>query len=176
MNRLLPLALLAAGCGPLDRTMPPRLDPAGQKDVDAAWDAALAPVGKHDRRQWLDALVGTQAYQTGVDTLTLRSEKAFAGGRAVMEVSFDRAKPDDDRLVVTVFDREGKAVRREQYTRAEVEQTTKDLLDPNRNTPPQPDDPPEVARQRAETAARWQQVRAMMPKGFQDAPPKAEAK
>jgi len=74
MHRILLLGvLIAAGCGPLDRPMPTRLDDEGQKEVDAAWNSALAPVGKYDRQRWLDALEGCQAYQVGVDTLTFRS-------------------------------------------------------------------------------------------------------
>src|SRR5688500_478557 len=111
MKRLLFLfvaVVVVAGCGPLDRPMPTRLNPGDQKQVDAAWDAALTPVGKYDRQRWLDALVGTQAYQAGVDVLTFRSEKAFASGKVVMEVFFDRAKPGEDRFVVTVLDKAGK--------------------------------------------------------------------
>ena len=153
------LVLLAAGCGPLDRPMPARLDDNTQKEVNAAWDAALAPVGKYDRRRWLDALVGTQLYQFGVDTLSFRSEKAFAGGRVVMEVSFDRSKPADDRLTLTVLDPTGKPVRREVYSRAEVEQTARDLFDPARNQP---------AGQRAEAGERWKQIQDMLPKPRED--------
>ena len=129
-----------------------RLPPEDQKGVDAAWDAALTPVEKYDRQRWLDTLVGTQAYQAGVDTLTFRSEKAFAGGKVVMEVFYDRAKPGDDRFVVTVLDRQGKQLRQEKYTRTEVEQTAKDLFDHSGN--PQP---PAVE-------ARWKQIGEMMPK------------
>jgi len=153
-----------AGCGPMDRPMPPRPSADEQKQIDAAWDAALAPVDKYDRQQWLDALVGTQAYQAGVDTLTFRSEKAFARGKVVMEVFYDRAKPAADRLVVTVFDTAGKQVRQETYTRADVERTAKELFDQCRNTPPQPTDPPELVKKRADVEVRWKAIEGMMPR------------
>lgn len=164
MKRLLLLALLAGGCGPLDRPMPPRLNPEDQKTVDSAWDAALGPVGKYDRQRWLDALIGTQAYQAGVDALTFRSEKSFAGGRVVMEVIFDRAKPEEDRFSLTVIDKAGNVVRQEKFSREEVEQTSRDLFDPKWNAPPRADDPPEVAQQRAARDARWKHVHEMLPK------------
>lgn len=154
---------LFVGCGPLDRPMPPRLAPDSQKEIDAAWDAALTPVGKYDRRQWLDALVGTQAYQAGVDTLTFRSEKRFAGGTVVMELVYDRARPDADRFTVTVLDKAGKRLRQETYSRADIEDTARDLFDPTRTAPTQPTDPPELAKRRAEIEARWKKIAEMMP-------------
>jgi hypothetical protein len=105
--------------------------------------------------------VGTQAYQAGVDTVTFRSEKAFAGGRVVMEVFYDRAKPEGDRFVVTVLDKAGTMARRETYARADVEQTAKDLFD--RGTP-QPNDPPEVVRRKAAVEERWKKIEEMLPK------------
>jgi hypothetical protein len=154
MRRAFLVALFAAaGCGPLPKPMPDRLDAQAQKEIDAAWDAALAPVGRYDRRRWLDALVGTHAYQAGVDTFTMRSEKRFAGGRVVMEVHFDRAKPDDDRFVVTVFDQAGAVARQERYSRAEVEETARDLFPDGR------------AGDRAAAAeARWKGIEELLPK------------
>ncbi|HYH68398.1 MAG TPA: hypothetical protein VD866_27135 [Urbifossiella sp.] len=150
--------LAAAGCGPLHQPMPARLDDQAQKDVDAAWDAALTPVGKYDRNRWLDALVGTHAYQAGVDTFTLRSEKAFAGGRVVMEVHADRARPGDDRFVVTVFDAAGAVARQERYSRADVEQAVRDLHPNDRAG-----DEAERARRKAAAEARWKQIEEMFP-------------
>lgn len=117
----------AAGCGPLSRPIPERLHPDDQKDVDASWDRALAPVNKHDRQTWLDVFVLAYAHEHGIDRLTFRSEKEYAEGKVVMEVFFDRAKPDDDRFVVTVLDPAGKAVRTERYSRDDVRRTYDDL-------------------------------------------------
>ena len=169
MHRMFLLSVLStlgvlsvSGCGPLDRPMPARLDDEGQKEVDAAWNAALAPVGKYDRQRWLDALVGSQAYQNGVDSLTFRSEKAFAGGRVVMEVFFERAKPEEDRFVVTVLNQAGVTLRQEKYNRTDVEQTARELSE--QSPPPQPTDPPEVVKRRAALEARWNQITEMLPK------------
>jgi hypothetical protein len=159
-------ALAAAwivGCGPLERPMPPRLKADKQKEIDDAWDAALTPVGKHDRQQWLDGLITTQAYQAGVDSLRFRSEKAFGGGKVVMEVFFDRAKPGEDRFVVTVFDKAGAQLRQEKYSRADVDQAAKDLFDETHGSPPQPDDPPEVVKRRAGRESRLKAVAKMLP-------------
>jgi hypothetical protein len=94
-----------------------------------------------------------------VDTLTLRSEKRFAGGRVVMEVHFDRAKPDDDRFVVTVFDPAGAVARQERYARAEVEQTARELYQPRPG-----------ARPNEAVEARWKEVGELLPR-----PPDAAA-
>jgi len=150
---LLLLALVAAGCGPLPRPLPDRLGDNAEKEIDVAWNAALTLVNKYDRRRWLDALVGTQAYQSGVDRLTLRSEKAFAGGRVVMEVFFDRSKPDDDRFVVTVFDPAGAVARQERYSRDDVERTARELFDPG-----------QPGRPNAATQERWKEITEMLPK------------
>jgi hypothetical protein len=108
--------------------MPPRPDDQSQKAIDASWDKALAPVDRYDSQALLDILLGTQAYQAGVDKLTFRSEKAFAGGTVVMEIGYDRIAPQRDRFVVTVLDRAGKQVRRESYDRPKVETTYCDLF------------------------------------------------
>src|SRR5687767_5411722 len=114
-------ALIVVGCGPVARPLPQRLSVDEQKQIDDHWNDALSPVEKHDRQTWLDVFVATQAYQVGVETLDLRSEKKWAGGRVVMEIHFDRTKPADDRFEVTVYDFVGKVLRRERYGREELE-------------------------------------------------------
>lgn len=151
---VLATTLAFVGCGPLDHPMPPRPDAESQKQIDDGWDRALTPVGKHDRQQWLDLLVGTKAYQAGVDSLTFRSEKVFSGGKVVMEVFYDRARPDGDRFVVTVYDRAGTKVREEWYNRDLVERTNQDLFD--RKLDRQPNRP--------SIEARWRAIAAVFPK------------
>jgi hypothetical protein len=177
MNRVLLLAALGVGaggligCGPLSRPIPERLADEDQKQVDDAWTRALTPVGKPDRQTWLDVFVTTQAYETGVDSLTFRSEKKWAGGRVVMEVHYDRAKPAGDRFEVTVYDAAGKALRRERYSRDEVRQTYDDLnlpgVPPKGSTP----DPPGVAARRAAQEARLKRIEGIIPKPDQPKPP-----
>lgn len=131
------IVFLTTGCGPLSRPIPERLHPDDQKVVDASWDHALAPVNKHDRQTWLDVFVLAYAHEHGIDRLSFRSEKDYAEGKVVMEVFFDRAKPDEDRFVVTVLDLAGKTVRTERYNRDDVHRTYRDLLSPD----DRPDDP-----------------------------------
>ena len=150
-------AAVLVGCGPMTSPMPPRLTPNDQKEIDDAWEQALAPVGKHDRQTWLDTFVVTQAYQGGVDSLDFRSEKKWSGGKVVMEVHYETAKPAADRFEVTVYDHGGQVLRRETYGRAEVEQVQKDLLDGQNQ--PAPNSPEAAARD-----ARLKKVEAVMPK------------
>jgi hypothetical protein len=174
MNRVLLVAAVGVcaggliGCGPLSRPIPERLPDADQKQVDDAWNQALAPVGKHDRQTWLDVFVATQAYETGVDSLTFRSEKKWSGGRVVMEVHFDRAKPADDRFEVTVYDAAGKVLRRERYGRDEVRQTYDDLNLPGVAPKGANPDPPDVAARRAAQEARLKRIEGILPKPAAD--------
>jgi hypothetical protein len=152
--------LVGASCGPLRAPMATRLDDDVQKRVDEAWDKALSPVGRLDRQRLLDVLVGTEAYQRGVDKLTFRSEKRCAAGRVVMEVHFDRAAPARDRFEVLVLGPDGAELRRETYGREEVEKTYRELFvnvpRPRAGGPGA--EPPEAARRRAEHEARWAKI------------------
>ncbi|HET6572987.1 MAG TPA: hypothetical protein VFG68_05240 [Fimbriiglobus sp.] len=178
MTRCVALAALAVafatsnGCGPLTRPLPQRLEDDEQKEVDDAWDQALTPVNKHDRQTWLDVMAGARAYEHGVDSLVLRSEKKWTGGRVVMEVHFDRARPDDDRFDLTVIDHAGKVLWHERFGRAEVEQAIRELfptdLPPKGNVP----DPPEVAARRAAHEARWKRIEAVIPNRDRGGQPK----
>ncbi len=158
------------GCGPMTRPLPERLEGDQQKQIDDAWARALTPVGKYDRQTWLDVMAGARAYEHGVDSLVLRSEKKWSGGRVAMEVHFDRARPADDRFVVTVYDPAGKVLREERYGRAEVEQAVAELfpnLPPKGNDP----DPPDVAAKRAACEARWKRIEAVFPKPDREGEP-----
>lgn len=131
-------ALFVVGCGPLSQPIPERLDPENQKAVDAAWNRALTPAGQHDRQTWLDVFVTRYAHEVGVDRLSFRSEKDLTNGKAVMEVLYDRTKPDDDRFVVTVYDAAGKVLRAERFTREDVQRTYRELNpagEPGQNDP-----------------------------------------
>lgn len=149
------LLLAFAGCGPLQTPMPPRLDTEAQKDVDASWDKAFAPIGRFDHQGLLDVMVGVQAYQMGVDSLEFRSEKSIAGGKVVMEIHFDRAKPESDRFDVTLLDGTGKLLRSERFSRKEVEETYRELFTNPRVT--------EEARN-PELEARWNRIQEIFPK------------
>ena len=162
MRRLLILflLLLTVGCGPLQKPMAHRPNDAQQQEIDDAWDRALSPVDKLDRQEWLDLFVGAQAYQLGVDKLMFRSEKAFANGRVVMEVHYDRAAPKEDVFLVQVLDDQKNIVRTERYSRQDVEETYKLLV----QVPEGPADEDQT-RQRAE---RWEKITEYFPESAKD--------
>jgi hypothetical protein len=108
--------------------MPVRLGDDSQKDLDQSWNKALTPIERFDHPALLDAFLLTQAYQVGVDKLTFRSEKKVAMGRVVMEIEYDRLKPDEDRFEVKIYDLVGKLLREERYGRKEVEDANHDLF------------------------------------------------
>jgi hypothetical protein len=154
--------------------MPPRLEDAEQKQVDESWDKALDPVDKLDRQALLDALILSQAYQAGVDKLTFRSEKKCAAGTVIMEIHFDRAKPDQDRFDLRVVAANGQIVRELSYNRKEVETTYKELHDPKFDPdrqPPQPLQGDEV-RKREEVKKRIEAVVQLFPKRDGEEPAK----
>lgn len=129
MRTTLPFILLVllTGCGPLFVPMLPRLKPEDQQAVDQMWDNLLTPVQRVDRETLLDANIAYWMYAIGVDRMQMRSEKYFSGGTAIMEMDCDRANPDVDQFSITVVDTRGRTVRRERYTRAEVEGSAKAL-------------------------------------------------
>jgi len=157
------LALLAAvGCGPMQTPLPARLDDETQKKIDESWDRAFAPADRLVRQDLLDVMVGTRAYQLGVDTFALRAEKRLADGRVVMEVAFDRGRPGDDRFEVSVYDAAGKLVRSERFSREEIDETCGVLFGVPPENPNAPD-PPAVAARRAAHKARWEKINALFP-------------
>ena len=112
----------------------------------------------------LDALVGTRGYEIGVDSFAMRSVKRFAGGKVVMEITFDRAKPDEDRFEVTILDANGQLVRKERYARDEVEESYRALFaeKPALKAEGVPDNPG-MAAQRAAFDARWKKITDLFP-------------
>jgi hypothetical protein len=73
-------------------------------------------------------------------------------------VGFDRARPTDDRFVVTVHDPDGKVVRSERYSRKDIDDTLRDLFGiggeghaPNAPAPP------------GDREARWEKIRLLFP-------------
>jgi hypothetical protein len=122
------LFLALSGCGPLQAPMPLRPDAEGQKIIDEAWREALRPVDRYGHQALLDVLMLTKAYEAGVDKLTFRSEKKVDDVRVVMEVHYDRLAPAADRFDIQMLDQAGRQLRKERYTREEVEQTYRELF------------------------------------------------
>lgn len=117
------LAVVSAGCGPMTQPMVQRLPEEAQHQVDDVWDNLLQPPDRLDRTTLLDALTLYQLFQVGIDRLNMTSEKDVLGGRVVMTVRFDRAHPCLDEFTVTYVNRHGREVRRERYSREEVEES-----------------------------------------------------
>ena len=113
----------------------------------------------------------SQAFQAGVDRLEFRSEKKFSGGLVVMEIHFDRAKPNDDRFELTVRDPAGKELRHLVYTRTEVETAYRELNDP-RYTQPQGPNQPIDAKKREDVQKRLAAVEKLFPKPDEAKPAK----
>jgi hypothetical protein len=154
------------GCGPLLMPMPARLKAEGLKKVDESWERALAPVDRLGHQEMLDIFIATHAYQVGVDSLTLRSEKNWSRGKVVMEIHFNRDLPTDDGFEVKVYDEAGALVRQENYSREEIEQTYRELF----VDVPLPraegdigDEPPETAKKRAALKARLDAISRVFP-------------
>jgi len=122
------LTVSVTGCGPLVSPMLPRLKPDEQHQVDQAWDNLLTPVQRVDRQTLLDTSVAFWMYTLGVDRMHMTSEKYFSGGTVVMEIDCDRAVPDSDQYTITVLDHQGRTLRRERYSRSDVEETSTTLL------------------------------------------------
>src|SRR5262245_51210113 len=166
---LLALSIISlVGCGPMGSSpLPARLEPDAQKDIDNAWENAVNPPERLERQAILDALIMTRAYQVGVDRLLFRSEKEFSGGTVVMEVHFDRSKPNEDRFEIKILDKTGNTMRVITYNRAEIEKADKELHDPKYGKSRNPNDPPldaDELRKHQEVQQRIAAVEALFPK------------
>ncbi len=130
MSRLCQIAVVFTlyGCGPMQMPMAVRLNEGAQKKIDQTWNKAFAPIDRFDHQGLLDFFFLTGAYQAGVDKLSFRSEKKVTLGMVVMEIEYDRLKPDEDRFEAKLYDRAGKLLRQERYNRQEVESSGRELL------------------------------------------------
>jgi hypothetical protein len=118
----LPLAsLLLAGCSPFMSPMIPRLDAEHQAEVDTMWGNLLVPPDRTDHEILLATLDRFSLYVSGVDRASYRAEKVVKGLLVQMEITFDRERPRFDRFTVSVYAPDGALLRREDYTRGEVE-------------------------------------------------------
>jgi hypothetical protein len=122
---LIVLCVALSGCGPLLSPMLPRLTAEDQQKIDQVWDNLLTPPQRVDRQTLLDVNVVYWLYSLGVDRLHMSSEKYFNGGIVVMQIDCDRANPDSDEFAITVLDQRGRTIRRERYSRADVDESSK---------------------------------------------------
>jgi hypothetical protein len=131
---LLGALVCASGCRPI-KPMIPRPEEQGQKTVDDAWEKALSPVNRLSHQELLDVLLATQAFYLGMDRVSWRGEKRFSGGLVVTEILYDRTKPEEDRFEFNVYDLAQKRIRHERYTREQIDQTFRELFDPQPEKP-----------------------------------------
>jgi hypothetical protein len=122
MKHAFAILILSAlsGCGPLSVPGVRRLAADEQAVVDGMWDNMLSPPARLDRDVLLDTIVSFELLQTGVDRLTMRSEKHVAAGKVVMVVRFDRRDPSADTFAVELLSGTGAVLRSERYSREEV--------------------------------------------------------
>jgi hypothetical protein len=161
------VGLAMTGCGPLQAPMPARPDADVQKQIDEAWDKALGPVDRFDHQTLLDLLMFCKAYEVGVDKLTFRSEKRVAVGKVVMEITYDRFAPAEDRFEIQILDPVGRPLRKERYGRADVEKTYQELFvesEQLRRHKEQGAATPVEVRKLAQYEARLRAIEAVFPK------------
>lgn len=163
----LPLVLLviASGCrGPLAVPMVERLDEPAQAKVDGVWGVLLDSQPPVDRTLLLDIVLFHQLHQLGVDSLQLTSTKRLGDGHVEMQVRFERDKPDLDEFTVAYFHADGREIRRERYSRADIEDRIQffsgDVALAEKTTPEATSAAHE--RRNAEREARMQQIEALL--------------
>lgn len=167
------ICLFVVGCrGPLTKPMVDRLGEETQQKVDDAWANMFAPPDRLDRILMLDVILSGQLHQFGVDYLRLVSEKHVGEGLVVMEVRYDREDPMFDEFTVAYLDREGYEVRRERFTREEVEERI-DFLFTNEIVTEDMDSElrEEIERRIAEKEARHEEIQAVLAPLYEDDSP-----
>ena len=174
---LVAVCLFVVGChGPLTKPMVDRLDEETQQKVDDAWLNMFTPPDRLDRTLLLDVILSGQLHQYGVDYLRLVSEKHVGDGLVVMEVRYDREDPAFDEFSVSYVDNEGYEVRRERFTREEVEEEICFLLTQEEVTDDMDAETREAVELRiAEREARMEEIQAVLaPLQEDDSPPNDE--
>ena len=105
----------------MTKPMVSRIEPERPKEVDNSWENMFTPPDRLDDLLLLDVILANRFYETGVDRLEMTSQKRVKDGWVTMEVGFDREHPELDEFVVTLVNGKGIELRRERYTREEVD-------------------------------------------------------
>jgi hypothetical protein len=114
--------LCLGACGPLVLPMVHRLNKDEQEKVDQVWVNMLNRPKPLDRQVLLDAVSMYYLYGTGVERATYHAEKQVGEELVVMEVNFDQRRPGRDSFSIAIFGPDGRTIRQETYSRAEVEE------------------------------------------------------
>lgn len=158
------LIVITAGCqGPLPQPMVFRLDDDMQKSMDDKWRCMLAPPDRADHTLLVDAIIEGHMHEWGIDRGRFVSEKDVGDGRAVMEVNYERANPEADEFVFAYFDPDGNEIRREEYSRQEVEERISFFYGPmtSYGSAGLFDERPKLSRAKREQLERERQARRM---------------
>lgn len=118
---LLLLALALPGCGPILTPMIPRLTEEQQSQVDQMWQNLLTPPTRVSHETLLDVLMNHMLYSFGTDRATYRAEKVVRNHLVLMEITFDRHRPNFDRFTVAVHGPDGSLLRQDHYSRQDIE-------------------------------------------------------
>jgi hypothetical protein len=152
--------LLLSGCGPLTAPLTLPLCPEQQKIIDESWNNMLAPADRLDRELLFDVVAAGSLYQLGVDRLHLRSEKNYNHGQVIMEIDCDRASPNTDQFTITILDERAQTIRRERYSREEIEERLKALYESPLAEQKDKPESPEQAQRRLEREKHQQRIAA----------------
>ena len=111
---------LFSGCGAVMSPFFIRLDADQQKVVDGMWNNMFTPPARLDRDLLLDVLCQYQVLQMGADRVHITAEKYLTAGKVILDADFDRANADADQMTILALDSAGHTVRRERYSRKEI--------------------------------------------------------
>lgn len=158
------VGLAVAGChGPLATPSVERLSDEEQQRVDDAWANLLTQPEPVERSLLLDCILVKALHQYGVDHLLLLSEKRVGDELVVMEVRFDRQDPEGDAFAITHVDADGYEIRRETFTRDDIDARLAFLFtptpDPNSVAP---DEAAAIQARRLAQATRFEEIGALL--------------
>ena len=158
-------SVLLSGCASFGvKPMPQRLCEEEQKRYEFGWDHLVALGPQVEHTALLDTILVGRAWHEGVDKLVLHSEKRVGEIRVVMETQFDRSSPEDDIFSVAFYDAQGRILRQDRFTPAEIDDAVALYLTPDGQVE---NETPAEREQRlarlAERAGRLQRVEEVFP-------------
>ncbi len=137
------LATLSCGCAAkIAVPMPERLSLERQTAMDDGWTHLVAHHSTASREALMDAILLHQAWQRGVDSLRLTTEKQVGDVRVRMQSRFDRDAPDADEFRVDFIAADGWVLRSESISGHEMDAALQLYL---AQTPPMSVDPNELS-------------------------------
>ena len=168
------LMFAAGGCNaPTIKPITPRLSASEQSEADREWHNMFTPPDRVEREPLMGALVFFEMYQHGVDRADYHAEKMVDDKRVVIDMHFQRERPQEDGIYVSVFGPEGQILRSERFSREEIEKLETDATFSGLASASQPSTPAEQAA-KAERKRRYMAIlAATQPAGWK--PPETES-